>query len=171
MLWPILSSVVISLLHQAVISRLENPTSNPVLRSMSYLSRETSIEDNRRVILDSVKNPDKLNPTRTEAEEIDSILYTRANQEQNSKAFGLMDNFGPVLSKWQNKSDTFNPTKTNKSRVSEVIDPSITSGIASFAVEASERHNRLKPNISDEFLSRQFRASGIFSDSDRADGN
>lgn len=127
-------------------------------------------EDNTKLILETVKNSEKRKLIKSDDDDIESALQTKIIQEQNSRTFGMTENFGPLLNKWQTKSETFNPTKSSKSRVNEIIDPSITSGIVSFAVEASERHNRLKPNISDEFLSRQFRGSSVFTDAERIDG-
>lgn len=118
-----------------------------------------------------MKNTDKRKQGKIEEEDIDKILQPKNVQEQNSRAFGLMDNFGPVLNKWQNKSETFNPTKAGKNRVNESLDPSITSGIQSFPSEALERHTRLKPHVSDEFLSRLFRGSNIFTENDKQDGS
>lgn len=108
---------------------------------------------------------------KNEQEDIESMFHPKALQEQNSRAFAIMDNnFGATLNRWQNKNETFNPAKANRSRINDLIDPSVTSGVASFSVESSERHNRLKPNITDEFLSKQFRGSNIFSESEKMDG-
>lgn len=83
--------------------------------------------------------------------------------DPRNKNFNLNDTFGPVISRWQNKSDLFNPSRSKKSRVNEVIDPSITMGILSFAAEAIEREERIKQNypINVDYLSQKFQGSSI----------
>ena len=88
--------------------------------------------------------------------------------DMDDQKFNLMDKFGPVISKWANKSETYNPSRTKKSRVNEIIDPSVVSNILSFAAESQERKERMNPvfRLTDELLGRQFRGSSIFTDAE-----
>lgn len=120
------------------------------------------------MILDSINGVDRRKPKNEE--EIDSILNNKNLMEQSARTFNLMDNFGQVLNKWSSKTDNLNQTKANKSRVNDVIDPSLTSGALSFSSEASERNGRLKGKIADDFLNKQFRGSQILTDSEKIEG-
>jgi hypothetical protein len=133
-------------------------------------SRQKDIEDNSKLILDSITPIDRRKMMPKDTEDVDSILNNKSIMDQSARTFNLMDNFGQVLNKWSSKSDNINQTKANKSRVNDMIDPSLASGALSFSSEASERHSRIKARITDDFLGKQFRGSQILTDSEKIEG-
>lgn len=99
------------------------------------------------------------------------VVVNNKSLNEEAKSYNLMDNFGGlVLSKWQNKSDNMNQSKSTKSRVNDIIDPSLSSGVMSFANEAADRLKKLDSKLSDDFLTKQFRGSQILTDSERVEG-
>lgn len=116
-------------------------------------------------------NLNLMNKRKKNKDEEEAGLFPEQTNEQSVRSYNLMDNFGgQLLNKWQNKSDRMNPTKSNKNRVNDVIDPTLSSGVLSFEGEAAERRLKVEQRVSHTFLSEQFRGSSILTEHERAEG-
>lgn len=131
-------------------------------------------EDATNTIVEAMMKKDKKNIKNDDEDQVESILNHKGMSDQSSKAFNLMDNLGGIFTKWSNKTDILSQSKNKnqKSRITEAIDPSLMSG-QTFVSEALERQSKVVSGtgkLSEDFLSRQFRGSYIFSENDKQEG-
>jgi len=101
---------------------------------------------------------------------VESILTTKPKPDANSKAFSILENQSNILGKWKDKLEIPNQGKANKNKTG-ITEIGSSFSVVNFNNEATDRYNRLRAVLNEDLLSRQFRNSEIFLESDSNDGS
>lgn len=128
-------------------------------------------EDIAKVLMNRTKDDEMKRQKQQNAEQkdkVDALLQAKPKKtDLSTRTFSWMENQNQALSKWQDRLDIQNQGKSKGKMAG--VDPSVANGVQSFSDEALDRLSKLK-NLTEDFLSRQFKNSEILLDSDSKDG-
>lgn len=128
-------------------------------------------EDIAKVLMNRTKDDEMKRQKQQNAEQkdkVDALLQAKPKKtDLSTRTFSWMENQNQALSKWQDRLDIQNQGKSKGKMTG--VDPSVANGVQSFSDEALDRLSKLK-NLTEDFLSRQFKNSEILLDSDSKDG-